>query len=89
MSHFYLISKSCIVTFILTQNSHLTFLSFSHLSRDGTNTLGIITFALLFGTVLGTLGERAKAVIAGFRVIDDVIMSIVRGVMWYAVKNEF
>ncbi|CAL8097297.1 unnamed protein product [Orchesella dallaii] len=50
--------------------------------RDGTNTLGIITFALLFGTVLGTMGERAKPVIAGFRVIDDVIMTIVRGIMW-------
>lgn len=65
------------------------FLSFSLLPRDGTNTLGIITFALLFGTVLGTLGERAKPVIAGFRVIDDVIMSIVRGVMWYVMNLNF
>ncbi|ODM94778.1 Excitatory amino acid transporter 2 [Orchesella cincta] len=50
--------------------------------REGTNTLGIITFALLFGTILGTLGNRAKPVIAGFRVIDDCIMTIVRGIMW-------
>lgn len=49
--------------------------------RDGTNTLGIITFALIFGTILGTMGQRAKSVIEGFRVVDDVIMAIVKIVM--------
>lgn len=44
--------------------------------------MGIIFFALIFGTVLGTFGERAKGLIESIRVVDDVIMCLVRGVMW-------
>jgi len=50
--------------------------------RSGTNTLGIIFFCLTFGTVLGSLGSRAKPVIEFFSVIDKVIMSMVYGIMW-------
>lgn len=48
----------------------------------GTNTLGIIFFCIVFGTVLGTLGQRARVVIQFFAVIDDVIMKMVSGIMW-------
>jgi Na+/H+-dicarboxylate symporter len=36
----------------------------------------------VFGTVLGTLGRRAKVVIDFFSAIDEVIMKMVTGVMW-------
>ena len=50
--------------------------------RSGTNTLGIIFFCLTFGTVLGSIGHKAKPVINFFGVIDDVIMKMVYGIMW-------
>ena len=63
----------------MSSHQSLAFVKF----RDGTNTLGVITFALVFGMVLGTVGERARALIESLRVIDEVIMKIVQGVMWY------
>ena len=50
--------------------------------RSGTNTLGIIFFCLAFGTVLGSVGERAKPVIEFWLVIDEVIMRMVCIIMW-------
>ena len=52
------------------------------LIRNGTNTLGIIFFCLAFGTVLGSLGEKASGVIQFFAVIDEVIMRMVSTIMW-------
>ena len=44
--------------------------------------MGIIFFCLTFGTVLGSVGKRAKPVIDFFVVIDDVIMKMVNLIMW-------
>lgn len=57
--------------------------------REGTNTLGIIFFCLVFGTVLGTLGRRARVVIEFFSAIDEVIMKMVTGVMWYVYTTNY
>ena len=51
--------------------------------RNGTNTLGIIFFCLTFGTVLGSLGKKGRVVIDFFHIIDEVIMKMVYGIMWY------
>lgn len=50
--------------------------------RSGTNTLGIVFFCLVFGTLLGTLGEKAQVVIDFFSCIFEVVMRMVTGVMW-------
>lgn len=50
--------------------------------RPGINTIGIVVFCLSFGTILGTLGSRSKAVIEFFTVIFDVVMKMVTAVMW-------
>lgn len=50
--------------------------------RAGTNTLGIIVFCLVFGTLLGSLGKKGAVVIDFFSVIDAVILKIVTGIMW-------
>ncbi|XP_067009599.2 excitatory amino acid transporter isoform X2 [Anabrus simplex] len=50
--------------------------------REGTNTLGIIFFCLVFGTVLGTMGAKAQVVVEFFTIVDEVVMRIVTGVMW-------
>lgn len=50
--------------------------------RSGTNTLGIIFFCLTFGTVLGSIGRKAEPVLSFFKIIDEVIMKMVCGIMW-------
>ncbi|KAG0728391.1 Excitatory amino acid transporter 2 [Chionoecetes opilio] len=50
--------------------------------RAGTNTLGIIVFCLVFGTLLGSLGKKGAVVVDFFSIIDTVILKIVTGVMW-------
>ncbi|KAE8752469.1 hypothetical protein FOCC_FOCC000591 [Frankliniella occidentalis] len=49
--------------------------------RDGTNTLGIIFFCLLFGTVLSTMGSKGKVVVDFFCTIYEVVMKMVSGIM--------
>ena len=50
--------------------------------RSGTNTLGIISFCLTFGTVLGSMGKQGKMVLDFFRIIDEVIMKMIFCVMY-------
>ncbi|KAG6798750.1 excitatory amino acid transporter isoform X3 [Apis mellifera caucasica] len=50
--------------------------------RSGTNTLGIVFFCLVFGTFLGTLGEKGQIVIDFFKAVFEVIMRMVSTVMW-------
>ncbi|KAF2359521.1 Sodium:dicarboxylate symporter [Trinorchestia longiramus] len=50
--------------------------------RSGTNTLGIIVFSLVFGTVLGSLGKRGSPVADFFSIVDEVVLKIVTGIMW-------
>ncbi|XP_030383399.1 excitatory amino acid transporter isoform X2 [Scaptodrosophila lebanonensis] len=50
--------------------------------RSGTNTLGIVFFCLVFGTFLGTIGQKGQVVIDFFSAVFEVIMKIVTCVMW-------
>lgn len=50
--------------------------------RSGTNTLGIVFFCLVFGTLLGTLGDKGQVVIDFFSAVFEVVMKMVTGVMW-------
>lgn len=51
--------------------------------RSGTNTLGIVFFCLVFGTFLGTLGEKkGQTVVEFFKAVFEVIMRMVSTVMW-------
>lgn len=51
--------------------------------RPGTNTLGIVFFCLVFGTLLGTIGSKGYVIIQFFTAIFEVIMKMVTGVMWF------
>lgn len=62
-------------------NFHILF-DIYFLFRQGTNTVGIVFFCLIFGTVLGTMGEKAKILVNIFTVIFDAVMKMVVGVMW-------
>ncbi|XP_053672499.1 excitatory amino acid transporter [Anopheles nili] len=50
--------------------------------RPGTNSLGIVFFCLVFGTLLSTIGHKGHVVVQFFSAIFDVIMKMVTGVMW-------
>lgn len=50
--------------------------------RSGTNTLGIVFFCLVFGTLLGTIGEKGQVVVNFFTAVFEVIMKMVTGIMW-------
>ncbi|CAK1600648.1 unnamed protein product, partial [Parnassius mnemosyne] len=51
--------------------------------RSGTNTLGLVFFCLVFGSLLGSLGPKGQVVIDFFQAIFEVIMKMVTGVMWF------
>jgi len=51
-------------------------------TRHGTNTLGVIVFCLVFGTVLGSMGKRAAPVANFFSIVDEVVLKIVTAIMW-------
>lgn len=50
--------------------------------RHGTNTLGIVFFCLVFGTMLGTIGSKGQVVIDFFAAVFEVVMKMVTCVMW-------
>ncbi|XP_017046288.1 excitatory amino acid transporter [Drosophila ficusphila] len=50
--------------------------------RNGTNTLGIVFFCLVFGTFLGTIGQKGQVVVDFFAAVFEVIMKMVTCVMW-------
>lgn len=50
--------------------------------RNGTNTLGIVFFCLVFGTMLGTIGNKGQVVIDFFTAVFEVVMKMVTCVMW-------
>lgn len=63
--------------------SHYSDFVFFFFDRDGSNNLGIITFCLVFGTVLGTIqSSGSQTVITLFRCIYEVVMKIISGIMW-------
>jgi Na+/H+-dicarboxylate symporter len=53
-------------------------------TREGMNVLGIIVFTIVFAIFLSRLGERSRPLVEAFATLNEVIMSIVRLVMWYS-----
>ncbi|CAH2294032.1 excitatory amino acid transporter 3 [Pelobates cultripes] len=53
------------------------------LYSDGVNVLGLIVFCLVFGIVIGKLGERGKVLVDFFNALNDATMHMVQIIMWY------
>ena len=51
-------------------------------TRDGMNVLGIVVFSIVFAIFLSRIGERGRPIVAAISTLNEVIMSIVRLVMW-------
>ncbi|XP_029469340.1 excitatory amino acid transporter 3 isoform X2 [Rhinatrema bivittatum] len=50
---------------------------------DGVNVLGLITFCLIFGIVIGKLGEKGQILVDFFDALNDATMKIVQIIMVY------
>ncbi|XP_078672327.1 excitatory amino acid transporter 1-like [Branchiostoma floridae x Branchiostoma belcheri] len=51
---------------------------------DRLNVLGIISFSIFFGIVLGRMGEKGKPLVQVFTIFNDCIMTLVYLIMWYS-----
>lgn len=64
------------------------------LYSDGINVLGLIVFCLVFGLVIGKMGERGRILVEFFDALNEATMKIVQVIMWYgsghtAVKQTY
>ncbi|XP_047906940.1 excitatory amino acid transporter 3 isoform X3 [Anser cygnoides] len=50
---------------------------------DGINVLGLIVFCLVFGMVIGKMGEKGQVLVDFFNALNEATMSIVQIIMWY------
>ncbi|XP_056636946.1 excitatory amino acid transporter 2-like [Diorhabda sublineata] len=50
--------------------------------RSGINNLGIVFFCTSFGIILGTIGSKGQIIKDFFSTIFEVIMKMVRGILW-------
>ena len=49
---------------------------------SNTNVLGLVVFSVVFGAVLGSIGERGKVLRMFFENLNEVVMIMVGLVMW-------
>jgi len=50
--------------------------------KGSLNVLGLVVFSIVFGVVLGRIGERGMPLKAFFEALNEVIMKMVTLVMW-------
>ncbi|XP_053322138.1 excitatory amino acid transporter 3 [Spea bombifrons] len=53
------------------------------LYTDGVNVLGLIVFCLVFGIVIGKMGEKGQVLVDFFNALNDATMQIVQIIMLY------
>ena len=51
-------------------------------SLSNTNVLGLVVFSVVFGAVLGRIGERGRVLRMFFENLNEVVMIMVGLVMW-------
>lgn len=49
------------------------------------NVLGLVVFSIVFGIVLGRMGDKGTPVKAFFETLNEVVMKMVTLVMWYVI----
>ncbi|KAM4848794.1 excitatory amino acid transporter 3 isoform X2 [Urocitellus parryii] len=54
---------------------------------DGINVLGLIIFCLVFGLVIGKMGEKGQILVDFFNALSDATMKIVQIIMWLAIHS--
>lgn len=54
-------------------------------SEGGMNVLGLVVFSIVFGIVLGRMGDKGTPLKAFFETLNEVVMKMVTLVMWYVI----
>ncbi|XP_036289835.1 excitatory amino acid transporter 3 isoform X4 [Pipistrellus kuhlii] len=54
---------------------------------DGINVLGLIVFCLVFGLVIGKMGEKGQILVDFFNALTDATMKIIQIIMWLAIHS--
>ncbi|XP_071942003.1 excitatory amino acid transporter 2-like [Antedon mediterranea] len=52
--------------------------------KGGMNVLGLIAYCILFGILLGQMGESGQTMVNFFSILNDITMKMVLLVMWYS-----
>lgn len=55
-------------------------------NEGGMNVLGLVVFSIVFGIVLGRMGEKGAPLKAFFETLNEVVMKMVTLVMWYVLN---
>ena len=55
-------------------------------SEGGMNVLGLVVFSIVFGIVLGRMGDKGTPLKAFFETLNEVVMKMVTLVMWYVIN---
>ncbi|XP_069736392.1 excitatory amino acid transporter 3 [Phaenicophaeus curvirostris] len=50
---------------------------------SGINVLGLIVFCIVFGAVIGKMGEKGQVLVDFFNALNEATMKIVQIIMWY------
>uniref|UniRef100_G1N120 Amino acid transporter n=1 Tax=Meleagris gallopavo TaxID=9103 RepID=G1N120_MELGA len=50
---------------------------------DGINVIGLIVFCLVFGMVIGKMGDKGRVLVDFFNALNEATMRIVQIIMWY------
>ncbi|XP_035730827.1 excitatory amino acid transporter 1-like [Vespa mandarinia] len=61
----------------------------SHVYTDGTNTLGLVVFGIVFGITLGKMRESGKALLDFFTALSEATMIITNWVIWISPIGVF
>ncbi|TPP64309.1 Amino acid transporter [Fasciola gigantica] len=51
---------------------------------DSTNVLGLVSFSIMFGLVLGQMGDKAVVMVQFFSILNEVVMRMVQIIMLYS-----
>ncbi|KAL8203202.1 UNVERIFIED_CONTAM: Excitatory amino acid transporter 3 [Gekko kuhli] len=54
---------------------------------DGINVLGLIVFCIVFGVVIGKMGEKGQVLVDFFNALNEATMRIVQIIMWLAIHS--
>lgn len=73
---------SAILCLIVLLDKSLEEWGFVEKYEGTTNVLGLVTFSIVFGVAIGTLGDVAKPLLVFFHALSEVMMAITSWVIW-------